>query len=290
MSARTRRAAGVAAALGFAPLLGGCALSAGDSFAEVSATLEARLAPAPDRDLGGGWQRLNTDFAVRFARAELTLERVELQDLGAGGESLGFDPASPPPGYGLCHNGHCHRDDGVLVSYEDIAAELAGGGASAARTLVALPVGPTDLLAPAPRALPCDPSCGLPRAHLGRARLTPARLVLEGAARDEREPARFPGEVPFTLDLLLLADGTGVLHLDVPLDAPADRDAPPGIDLALTLTTTARLLDGVPLDALGAAAGLIDLDAPAGEAARNEIRLNLAESELSAEVTRHDDL
>ena len=46
----------------------------------------------------------------------------------------------------------------------------------------------------------------------------------------------------------------------------------------------------MPLDALGAAAGLIDLDAPAGEAARNEIRLNLAESELSAEVTRHDDL
>lgn len=279
-----------AAALCAAPLLGGCAFGEGGHFAEVSATLEARLAPAADRDLGGGWQKLNTDFSARITRAELTIEHVELQDLGGGGEALGFDPANPPPGYSLCHGGHCHSDEGALVSYEDIAAELAGGGAAAARTVVALEVGQADLLAPARRALACEPSCGLPLVHLGRARLVPVSLVLEGSARDEREPARFAGEVPFALHLDLLGGGEGdLMHLDAPLDIPTGRDEPPGIDLAFTFTTTARLLDGVPLDALGAGAGLIDLDAPDSEGARAAVRLNLLESALAAAVSRRDE-
>ena len=41
-------------------------------------------------------------------------------------------PGKPPPGYTLCHNGHCHHPSGRLVPYAEIEAELAGGGVGTA--------------------------------------------------------------------------------------------------------------------------------------------------------------
>ncbi|NPC85912.1 hypothetical protein HPC49_47985, partial [Pyxidicoccus fallax] len=45
----------------------GCTFSEGGPFAMLeTATLDARLVEAPGRAAGDGWQRLNTDYQVRF--------------------------------------------------------------------------------------------------------------------------------------------------------------------------------------------------------------------------------
>ena len=76
---------------------------------------------------------------------------VALEDVAVGFDALsvvlaaqgaaGFDPANPPEGYSLCHNGHCHSDSGALVDYEDIALEMAGGSGGA-RVVVGLDTQP----------------------------------------------------------------------------------------------------------------------------------------------------
>ncbi len=60
----------------------------------------------PERDVGDGWQRLASDFEVKLDDVSLTLQALAL--LPGAEAALAFDPAAPPPGYSLCHNGHCH--------------------------------------------------------------------------------------------------------------------------------------------------------------------------------------
>ncbi|MFP2932804.1 hypothetical protein ACLESO_48200, partial [Pyxidicoccus sp. 3LG] len=133
-------------------LLSGCALEAGEGFAVLEPTVSAAYAPVPSREAGNGFQQLASDFQVRVDAATLGTSHVELLSAGSSGGGGGgggtFDPANPPPGYSLCHGGHCHRDDGALVDYEDIQAELDGGGGSGATTVAALHVdAELDLLA-----------------------------------------------------------------------------------------------------------------------------------------------
>lgn len=262
----------------------GCTFTPGGWFATLEPSLQARFEPRADRDVGAGWQKLNTDYEMKLTRAALTIESIQLQDLGGGG--LQFDPANPPAGYSLCHGGHCHHESGRLVSYEEIAAELAQGGAGA-MTVVSLPVGAVELLGGTELALECEPGCGLPLAHLRRARATLTSVAFEGLLRDGRATPRIAGEVPWRWEANP-PPGTGEppAIVEGELDIPADREHPPEVTLQLLLRLTARLLDDVDWSAQVTTSGIIDLSESANEAARRQVQQNLSQAELGATVSR----
>lgn len=121
------------------PLLGACAWGPGQPFSSWSqASLALAWASEAGRlDEAGRW-RTAEGWSLSFS-APPSLSEGQLQVLGAGagsgapaaaGGGASFDPAKPPPGYTLCHGGHCHSASGALVSYEAIQAELSGGGAA----------------------------------------------------------------------------------------------------------------------------------------------------------------
>jgi hypothetical protein len=267
---RTALAAGAAAAIAVGQA--GCTLEPGGPFAAVEASLDARFVPEPDRDAGGGWLRLDTDYEVRIEAMTMEVEVIELLDLGGGTTS--FDPANPPPGYLFCHNGECHAEDGRIVSYEEVEAELASGvGASTVLTM--LPEVELDLVAGQRIELECEPSCELPLARVGLARATVHHLSLSGRVRDGRATPRLPGETAFAGELEL-PDVQVVGELDL----PADREHDPDVTLELALAPGSRLLDGIDFAAL-----------PAGDpidlvAALDPIVDNLAATALEAVVTR----
>lgn len=264
--------------------LAGCALEAGGPFATVEPTFEARYAALADRDAGEGFQKLASDYQVRLTRAELGIDTIGLLQ-GGTGETASFDPANPPEGYGLCHGGHCHRDDGALVSYEEIAAELAGGSDGLTAAL-ALPVGARDLLAAGRTALGCEPSCELSMGTLRRAELRASRLVLEGVVRDGRAEARLAPR-SFRLDTPVDAGAEGLIAAVLKL--PADGDSPPRVSLGLTLELTAKLFDPVDWAAAQVEGEWIDLGAGPNQQLREQLLARLAQGELTAQITRSED-
>ncbi len=275
MSAHALRPAAVAAALALAPA---CVWSDGHPFGELSASLETRWTLAADR--GGARQRLASDFVVEVTGATATLGALTLIDVGAA--ALAFDPADPPPGYTLCHNGHCHAADGRLVSYEEISAELSGGAGP--QPIVALAVGARDLLPGARGALGCDGGpCDLPRAQVRRLELAVERLELAGVVADTRVPPRLTGDVAWTLTLDRGA-GADAAPVTGALELPIDRGHPPRIELAATFAPTAALLDGVRFELAGDGPWAVDSDATS----RAAVDAALVELPLTATVSRRD--
>ncbi len=97
-----------------------------------SGLLQLRLSvvfdlPAERLDAEGRWQTAH-GYALALTSLEWTPAAIAV--LGAEAVSLPFDPAKPPDGYANCHNGHCHKADGSLPTYAEIAAELGGQAAS----------------------------------------------------------------------------------------------------------------------------------------------------------------
>ncbi len=268
----------------------GCAWDDGEPFATVSATLTAELAIPPGRDLGQGWQQLASNYQV--AIDEWQVEPDPLTLIGGDPDSAaGFDPANPPAGYSLCHNGHCHADDGSLVPYEDIAADLGQGGDTSA-PVVALAVDDFDAAAGTEQSLACAPSCDVPRTQLLRAELPARRVVIRGRVRDGQEPARVAGEQEFAVELDIVtpeadpdADPSGdELRWSSPLAIAVDRGHDPDIALDVTLALEARVFDGVDWAARADAGQLNELDSDS--ATRQLVIDALGEAALTVEVTR----
>jgi hypothetical protein len=220
----------------------GCAIGPGQPFAELDATLDARFTPEADRVAADGFVRLAGDVEIALDRFELDTTELVLLDLGGAGGA--FDPANPPPGYSLCHNGHCHAADGRLVSYEEIAAELAAG--EGAEQVVALPVGRLALLEGTSRALDCAPSCELPRSLIAASRLPVTGVALAGRVRDRRAEPRFPGEQAWSATLTF----DPALALAGELDLPADRAHDPDVALTVRLAPGGAVFDAVDFVAL----------------------------------------
>lgn len=265
--------------------LGGCAWEPGQGFAVVEPTVRAAYEPLPERAADAGYQRLSSDYQVRVDSASMKVSGIELL-ASAGGSGGGFDPANPPPGYSLCHGGHCHRDDGALIPYEQVAAEMGGGGGS--RTVVTLPVGePLNLLAPETRAVGCEPGCALPQTQVSQGRWGVESLRFEGTVRDSRATPRFPGERRFILDLTPAADSDEpVVVLDGTVDLPSDRATPPDTKLDLDLVLTAALFDPVDWSTLKQNTdGVVDFNDSANAEARAALLERLARVSPEAEVT-----
>ena len=270
-------------------LLSGCAFDAGDSFAVLEPSVEAAYSPLPRRDAGDGYQALASDFQLRMDTGTVSLGTIDLLASASGGGSTTFDPSSPPPGYSLCHNGHCHSDDGALVDYEDIEAELAGGGGSGTVTVANLPVdAELDLLAPAARGVTCEPACELGKTTLSSGRWAVTGLRMTGSVRDGRVPARFVGALPFRFTATMVgAEAKPVAVLTGDLDVPSDRENDPRVTLGLKLELTPALFDAVDWSAVPPGAdGVIDLDDPAHAAVRAALLEKVAGLSPTAEVSR----
>ncbi|MCY1076930.1 hypothetical protein [Archangium lansingense] len=268
--------------------LGGCAWEPGQGFAVVEPTVRAAYESLADRSAADGYQRLASDYQVRVDTASMRLSGIELIAI-ASGSSGGFNPASPPPGYSLCHNGHCHRDDGALIPYEQIAAEMGGGGG--ASTVATLPVPePLNLLAPEQRAVECTPDCALPETNVSRDRWGVEALHLEGTVRDGRATPRFQGERRFRWELTQATGSeTPVTVLDGAMDLPSDRSTPPKAKLDLNLVLTAALFDAMDWSALPEGTnGVVDINKQVNADVHAALLERLASVSPEAEVTRGD--
>lgn len=235
---RAQHLAALSAIAAISTMAAGCANGPGEPFGAISGQFHAQWQMLPERDEGDGWQRLASDFEVKLDDVGLTLQAIAL--LPGAEAALAFDPAAPPPGYSLCHNGHCHAADGRLVSYEDISAELTGG--APAKPLVTWPLAPVDALAGESFVLACDGApCDLPLGSLGKVTLTTNGLAFAGRVRDGREPARL-AEQAFVVTLEL-PDGGSKTTVDGGL--PIDRANAPQIAFLASLAPTAALLDDI---------------------------------------------
>ena len=246
----------------------------------LEAEIEAALVVPGDRDVGEGWQRLDSGFEVRIDELVLEAGPLELVALGEG--AVGFDPADPPPGYSDCHGGHCHSDDGRLVSYEEIAAELGGGAGP--QVVLALPVGELDLAAGAARALDCAAGCDLPRADVELLRLPVLHIEGRGLVRDGAAEPRLDGEVPWTLALDLDHHEPRPALTDRDIDLEVDRDEEPAISLLVSLDVSGALFDHLAWDELAAGRSTIEL--AGDEEVEEEIAEELAEQPLTSRVDR----
>lgn len=68
---------------------------------------------------------LQDSGSVDIGEQHVTLEELQLLAPAGTADAIEeFDPADPPPGFELCHDGHCHHEDGGLYTYEEIAAGI----------------------------------------------------------------------------------------------------------------------------------------------------------------------
>ena len=221
-------------------------LGDGQPWGVLEAEMQARFAPSDGRFDDEGRLITSADYLIQLERLDVTFDAVTVVLGGAG--AADFDPSAPPPGYSLCHNGHCHHESGELVDYEDIALELAGGS-SGERVAVALDgaawaLGPDNVSV---GVVPCDPSpCQLPRGKLVGLEVTVAAIDIKGVVFDRYEggqdalPAEgwpFEASVPLKATLLEQIDGT------------IDAGEPVGVRVAIQFTLPQELFDQVDFGA-----------------------------------------
>jgi hypothetical protein len=258
----------VALALGSA----GC-LGEGRPWGEVELAVGVGFEPPASRLDEAGRLKTANDFRVELEGLDVEIGAVELLAEVAG---VAFDPSSPPPGYSLCHNGHCHADDGRLVPYDEIAAELAGGAGSEVVVGVeggvfALEgVGRVTGMTACGEAAPCVVSSpvtvGLVR--VGVPVLRVRGRVFEGRTSVQRVPVE---GVPFEVSI---ATETTVATTGGWRFGPAERLGLSGVAL---VEVPASLFDGVSWEAMEAAEIEAAIADAWGESAG-----------LAFEVRRHD--
>ncbi|MCB9762153.1 MAG: hypothetical protein H6739_20305 [Alphaproteobacteria bacterium] len=218
--------------------------------------------------LTGGWeaedpalpQILREDgTTITITSASLQPAWLSLQSISGAGST--FDPADPPEGYGLCHSGHCHRDDGALVDYVDIQAELAGGDLTF-EDVVTWSGLEVDLLDPTeqdlgdPSPSPHLPIVALRQLEVGFPDDAPG-LLIEGQLTGDT----FEAPTPLVVELPVVEPWVGGMDLTV------DRTQAPEVAVTIALALDETLFDGVPLAPDGESAEVVldDPDDPAAQ-------------------------
>lgn len=270
-------------------VLGGCAWGPGTGFASlerVTATVTLPVGAARQDEAGrfktDNGYRVKLSDTVRIYVKELSLQAPGSAGTGGGGT---FDPANPPPGYSLCHGGHCHRSDGALIDYEDIQAELATGGAAAPTVVLRLtPFNQVAFVAPNGEGLidsfQCDPACALDQGKLNRVPLALSKLEAYGEV--EAGPGLAPlGASPVPWVLVLPAES---LTFQAEVDTTVSRTSPQRLALSGRLVLSEKLFDGIAWDRLAAAQPNRTLQLEADAATRETLLTNLAQARWTAEL------
>lgn len=262
-------------------LLAGCTFQPGAAFGTLeSASLAASFAPPASRLDAEGRIKTDGGYRIRVEALQLVPRQLDFQSTsGAAATGGTFDPAKPPAGYSNCHGGHCHRDDGALVDYEDIEAELAGGSLTT-KTVLSLPVEtPFNLLSGAATASlsQCEPGCQLDRGTWSKASFQVASLTASGTVEDPSTFDRLGGQVRTWS--LTLAPSPFTQKLAVTIDrSQGDR-----LNLAAQLVLSEKLWDAIDFQTLAATAGTLVLDQD--EATRRQLAENLAQSAFTVNVS-----
>jgi hypothetical protein len=251
----------------------GCTFEDGDPWGRADLDLSVSWAPESSRLDDAGRLKTALGYAVAIDALEVVLGPATLE-LAADGAQVAFDPANPPPQYSLCHNGHCHHDDGRLVDYEDIILEL-GGGTGAGPSIALLP--DTEPVAPDADGVPvpivqCDDACRLPRGRLRALGIQIERVRIRGVAFDADGDRIDADGIDLDLDLDL------DLALTALVDGRIDRGEPVGVRVAVALPLTAKLMDAINW-----------ADAPDDSAVAEAIATTLEEeTALEVRVSRFD--
>lgn len=232
--------------------LSACTFDDGQPWGTVDFSLETRFDQA-DR-VSGGRLLTSKNYAVQLDSLQLGLVSVIVRTSSDSAE-ISFDPANPPPGYSLCHNGHCHYVDGSLVDYADIEAEVAGASAGG-ETLVQAIESNVDVIKYTDVELgQCSNNCELGRVSLRTVDLNVGSISWSGRVFDTRSESRLP---PEGIEL------TGSLPISLTYSTLVDAATGPqeevGIDLDLQYVVASPILDLFDFAEL-AQNGAVDLSA-----------------------------
>lgn len=222
-------------------VLSGCADEVGHGFATLeSATLSASLEPGDARELDGSILT-NRAYRVTVTRLEIDIASVSLESLSSGSGSSTFDPADPPAGYGSCHGGHCHHEDGRLVEYTDIEAELAagsgGGFTEIARAEVAAKL--DALASDRKRVYEFTPSRELPETEVRKVSIDVAAVTIDAEVTrgDDAAPSR-----------RLVVNLPLEFSVDEGIELRIDRNSPARLRLVAALRLDGTIFDGIEFD------------------------------------------
>ena len=262
-------------------LVTSCTFQPGASFGTLqAASLASSFEPPASRLDSDGRIKTDGGYRIRLESLKLLPRQLDFQSTSGTAATGGtFDPAKPPAGYTNCHGGHCHREDGALVDYEDIEAELAGGKVTT-KTVLSLPVEtPFDLLSGSATAslTQCEPGCQLDRGTWSKANFQIASLAASGTVEDPSTFNRLGGQVRSWSLTLKPAPFTQKLAVTI------DRDHGERLTVVAKLVLTEKLWDAIDFQTLAASAGTLVLDQH--EATRQQLAENLTQSVFSVKVT-----
>ena len=149
-------------------------------------------ADVPGTWLSAGYRYVLDTEGLSVRIGQMVLEGTDGAP-SAGAIGTAFDPARPPAGFTLCHNGHCHATDGRLVPYEQVPMEAA----RAAGTLVTrsfadlLPQGILAAVGPGVPEVRQNLSCG--RCAMPEGQLVSVALPISGMTLSGTVTSRDPG-------------------------------------------------------------------------------------------------
>lgn len=229
---------------------GACATEPGQPWGALALEARTELHVPADRLVQGGWVRTAAGYGLRLDSVQIDVREVAVRVRTSTGGSGGFDPAKPPTGYSLCHNGHCHRDDGALIDYAEIEADLlasTGATPAASGVVLALAESPLATAQGGEVALPAcgaDERCALPRGQLATATVRVASLRVSGAVRD-LDANRLAGQ-DVGLDLTIdLGGDAAPAGISAQLAGTLGNGSPAGVNLLLRLVVEPLWLDAV---------------------------------------------
>jgi len=276
----------------------GCTIEDGVGFAHLSGRLWSTFAGLDSksgRHTPDGWFKTDNSFSFKLSTLQIRVRDIRLQGSAlstgsAGSGDCTFDPANPPSGCSLCHNGHCHCN-GQLKSYEELKKEVCGGSSGQSLSTVgALLVNELQsLLGAGTKAenLACQGSCELGQGQASQAQIVLDRIMMQAALQDKSVANRLAGkELQVSLDLDLA--GAALTH-SFPAAQLMDRQNPYHIDLMVLLSVSERLLDGVQWEKLSCFADAITIDSKSNLTAGEAILTNLALTKPGVQVERFDD-
>lgn len=225
-------------------LLNGCAFGDGRAWGEVQPSLTVRFAPPAERLTAEGWLKTSSSFAIEIHELRVTVDGLTLEMSAGDTNTAVFDPANPPEGFSLCHNGHCHADSGGLVPYEEVVAQTgtaqAGGG-----TVLKIPTDGSEVAVGPESDIPLEPcpnDCALPRGRVTRAASEIMAIYLVATVHDllPADQARLPAEGLAVDETLTL--GTS---LEAVVDLSFGKGKEVGAEIAAGLHLGASLFDGL---------------------------------------------
>ncbi|MFZ9888224.1 MAG: hypothetical protein ACO3JL_12050 [Myxococcota bacterium] len=219
---------------------GGCTFVVGEPWGSLSVAATAAFVPADARLTEDGQFKTARDYALSLEEVTAQFAALRLR-LSTGESAVSFDPRAPPPGYSLCHGGHCHASDGRLVDYAEIESEISGATAPPELPIAIVDDALALTATPVPLAfLTCTDGCPLERGAIDEVSLEITSLTVRGRVFDLRtsELARLPVD---GLPVLLRLEGP--VSPSVPVDIPLDGTEPGAVHLEASYALPGDLFD-----------------------------------------------